>query len=408
MLDSPVTEDRKGPPILILIAATATGPLALNLFVPSMPGLVGYFGTDYATVQLTLTLYLAGVAVGQLAYGPLSDRFGRRPLMLAGLAVFALASLASAFAPTIDALIVGRVFQALGGCAGMVLGRAIVRDVFDRNRAASVIALITMAMALAPMVAPAIGGFLHTGFGWQAGFLAVSAAGFAVLAYAVVALSETNHNRTERIDLASLARNYGTLLKSPAYLGYTLNTASSVGCFFAFLAGAPYVTIQILGLGPEVYGFYFATISIAYMAGNFTATRLSERLGIERMIALGCTMSLIGGSLLVAFALAGVVSASAIFLPFAVVALGNGMSQPNGIAGAVSVMPRIAGASSGLMGFLQMAGGGIATVAVGHFQDDKGQTALAMAVLIGACCSILAYLLARWSSRRPAPAGAAR
>ncbi|WP_084608074.1 Bcr/CflA family efflux MFS transporter [Nisaea denitrificans] len=390
-----MTAQRKAPPILVLIIATATGPLALNLFVPSMPGLVKIFGTDYHTVQYTLTLYLAGIAVGQLLYGPISDRIGRRPTLLAGLAIYTLASLLCAFAGSIEWLITGRVFQALGGCAGMVLGRAIVRDVYEREEAAPVIAFITMAMAVAPMIGPAIGGFLDSAFGWYAGFYVVATMGGAALAYAIPTLHETHHARAERIDVRSLARSYGALLTSRAYLGYTLNTSFSIGCFFAFLSSAPYVTIEILKIPPHVYGFFFIIVSLAYISGNFIATRISRRLGIDRMILLGCCFSMGGAVVLTALSTLGFLSALAIFLPFALVAFGNGMSQPNAIAGAVSVNPLIAGAASGLMGFLQMVFGGIATVTVGYFQNDTDFIALAVTVMVGACCALASLTLVR-------------
>tara|TARA_E500000305_G_scaffold7910_3_gene5687 strand:- start:3262 stop:4479 length:1218 start_codon:yes stop_codon:yes gene_type:complete len=390
-----VTAQRKAPPILVLIIATATGPLALNLFVPSMPGLVPVFGTDYHTVQYTLTLYLAGIAVGQLLYGPISDRIGRRPTLLAGLAIYTLASLLCAFAGSIEWLITGRIFQALGGCAGMVLGRAIVRDVYEREEAAPVIAFITMAMAVAPMIGPAIGGFLDSAFGWYAGFYVVAAMGGAALVYAIPTLHETHHARADRIDVINLARNYGALLTSRAYLGYTLNTSFSIGCFFAFLSSAPYVTIEILQMPPQVYGFFFIVVSLSYMSGNFIATRISRRLGIDRMILLGCCFSLTGAVVLTSLSVLGFLSAVAIFLPFALVAFGNGMSQPNAIAGSVSVNPLIAGTASGLMGFMQMVFAGLATVTVGYFQNDTDFIALAVTVMVGACCALASLSLVR-------------
>ncbi|MEQ8333130.1 multidrug effflux MFS transporter [Nisaea sp.] len=390
-----MTAQTKAPPILVLIVATATGPLALNLFVPSMPGLVPVFGTDYGTVQLTLTLYLAGIAIGQLLYGPISDRIGRRPTLLTGLTVFTLASLLCAFASSIEWLIAGRIFQALGGCAGMVLGRAIVRDVYEREEAAPVIAFITMAMAVAPMIGPAIGGFLDSAFGWFAGFYVVAAMGGATLLYAVPTLHETHHARSERIDVFSIGRSYHSLLRSRAFLGYTLNTSFSIGCFFAFLTSAPYVTIEILKIPPQVYGFLFVIVSLAYISGNFVATRISRRLGIDRMILLGCCFSLTGATVLTTLSLLGFMSALSIFLPFSLIAFGNGMSQPNAIAGSVSVNPAIAGAASGLMGFLQMVFGGLATVIVGYFQTDSDFKALAITVVVGASCALLSLILVR-------------
>lgn len=383
------------PPIWILVAATATGPLALNIFVPSMPGLVRVFDTDYATIQLTLTLYLVGVAFAQLAYGPLSDRFGRRPALLSGLAIYATASLLCAFAWSIETLIIGRVLQAIGGCAGMVLGRAIVRDVFERDRAASVIALVTMAMAVAPAMAPALGGFLESAFDWHATFLVPMAVGVVVLVAASLRLNETNLTPIPRIDLLSMLRSYGELLRSRAFLGYAGNTAMSVGAFFAFLAGGPFVVIEILQRPASEYGLYFVLISGGYMAGNFAASRLSQRLGVDRMIPLGVAVSTAGAVTSVGFLLAGVVTTASVFLPMMVVAVGNGLSQPNGIAGAISVNPRIAGAASGLMGFGQMACGAIFTIVVGILQNQTDHGAMAWMILFACLASYLCHLLTR-------------
>lgn len=387
------------PPIWILIVATATGPLALNIFVPSMPGLVGAFQTDYATVQLALTLYLVAVGVAQLGYGPISDRFGRRPALIGGLVVYFVANVACMFAWSIESLIAARVLQAIGGCAGMVLGRAIVRDVYDRDRAASAIAIITMAMAVAPAMGPAIGGLIDARFGWQATFLVPMAVGLVVLVGATMRLNETNVNPIPSIDVTAMLRNYASLLRSRAYIGYAANTAMSVGAFFSFIAGAPYVMIEVLRQGPEVYGFYFVLISIGYMTGNFLASRLSSKLGVDRMIPLGVGVSLCGAVPGFALAVSGVVTPLSVFLPMCLVAVGNGLSQPNGISGAVSVNPSIAGAASGLMGFGQMVIGACFTVIVGHFQNDTDHLAMATMILLATVSSALFFLLARTTPR---------
>lgn len=399
MSDANAPHAAKSPPIWILIAATATGPLALNIFVPSMPGLVGYFQTDYATVQLTLTLYLAGVAVAQLGYGPISDRFGRRPALLAGLAIYVIGSLLCMMAWSIEVLIAARILQAIGGCAGMVLGRAIVRDVFDRDSSASVIALITMAMAVAPAVAPTIGGTLDTVFDWRAAFLVPMLIGGIVLLGSIRSLNETNLYRSPSIDVVAMLRNYGRLLKSPVFLGYTLNTAMSVGAFFSFLAGAPYVMVEILHRQPHEYGLYFVLISVGYMTGNFLASRISRKLGVDRMIPLGVAVSLCGAIPGFILAFNDVVTPATVFLPMCLVAVGNGLSQPNGISAAVSVNPKIAGAASGLMGFLQMSVGGLFTVIVGYFQNQTDHFAMASVILLATAGSALFYGMARLSAR---------
>lgn len=387
------------PPIWILIVATATGPLALNMFVPSMPGLVDVFDTDYAMVQLALTLYLVAVGTAQLAYGPISDRFGRRPALLGGLVIYVFANVACMFAWSIESLIAARVLQAVGGCAGMVLGRAIVRDVYDRDRAASAIAIITMAMAVAPAMGPAIGGLIDAAFGWQATFLAPLIVGLVVLVGAWARLNETNVNPIPTIDVPAMLRNYASLLRSRAYIGYAANTAMSVGAFFSFIAGAPYVMIEVLHQGPEVYGFFFVLISVGYMTGNFLASRLSSKLGVDRMIPMGVGVSLCGAIPGFAFAMLGIVTPITVFMPMCVVAIGNGLSQPNGISGAVSVKPNIAGAASGLMGFGQMLIGAGFTVIVGHFQNDHDHLAMATMILLATTCSMLFFLLARSAPR---------
>src|SRR4051812_12636154 len=293
------------PPIAILIAITAIGPLALNIFLPSLPGLVRVFHTDYGTAQLALTLYLVGIACGQLIYGPLSDRFGRRPVLLAGLGVFVIGSLLAALAPSIGLLIGGRVVQALGGCAGMVLGRAIVRDVYERDKAASTLAYITMAMAVAPALAPAIGGFLDVWFGWQASFLFVLAFGAGVWLWCLVSARETNFQRQPLPGLRGMAVGYRELLHSRVFLGYALNTAFTTAVFFAFLAGAPYIMIELLKRPASEYGTLFILVSAGYALGNFIAARLAVKVGTRRLVLAGALVNLTGVLVMGALGLAG-------------------------------------------------------------------------------------------------------
>ena len=381
------------PPIAILIAITAIGPLALNIFLPSLPGLVRVFDTDYGTVQLALTLYLVGIACGQLIYGPLSDRFGRRPVLLAGLGVFVTGSLLAALAPSIGLLIGGRVVQAVGGCAGMVLGRAIVRDVYERDKAASTLAYITMAMAVAPALAPAIGGFLDVWFGWRASFLFVLVFGTVVLFWCLASARETNFQRQPLPGLRGMAAGYRELLHSRVFLGYALNTAFTTAVFFAFLAGAPYIMIELLKRPASEYGALFILVSIGYAFGNFIAARLAVKVGARRLVLAGSLVNLTGVLVMGGVALAGEFSALGIFLPMCIVAAGNGLGMPNGIAAAISVNPRLAGSASGLLGFLQMSVGAVATVAVGFLKGDD-QMAMVVVMMITVLLTLMAYGLA--------------
>ncbi len=273
------------PSFAILVAISAIGPLALNLFIPSMPGLEKTFAVPYGTVQLTLTLYLIGMAVCQLIYGPASDKFGRRPMLLAGLSLFFIASVLAAIAPTIETLIAARLIQAIGGSAGIVLARAMVRDVFTREKSASMISYITMAFVVAPMIAPVLGGFLEQYASWRAGFWLLAGFGAVVLSAAWFTLPETHVARGT--DPQNFFRNAGHLFVLRRFRAYTLTLGFTSAVFFAFLGGAPHIMMDVLKRTPMEYGLWFITISAAYMAGNFLSGRYTIKFGIDRMIMVG-------------------------------------------------------------------------------------------------------------------------
>jgi len=397
----PVTEDaraipRRRPHLAVLILATAMGPLALQILVPSMPNLAEVYGVPYSAVQLSLLLFLIGLAVAQLVYGPLSDRFGRRPVMLVGICVYLAGTLVCLVSTGIEMLLVGRVLQAVGGCSGMVLSRAIVRDIYDRDRAASMIAYITFAMVMAPMVAPIIGGYLDVWFDWHAIFLFVLAYGVVVLVACLFGLHETLHDHRHLARVADFFVAFGHLLRSRRFLGYTLQVSFTSGTFFSFLGGAAYVVVDILGGTAVDYGVWFLFISGGYMSGNFIAGRITPRLGSDHMITLGTTISMIGTILLMTVTLAGGLTIVSLFMVCCIVSFGNGFAMPNGFAGAVSVDPTRAGAASGLSGFLQMTISAAMMRIVGVLLDDSAMPMVVM-MLGGA---VLAFLVHRWGSAR--------
>jgi DHA1 family bicyclomycin/chloramphenicol resistance-like MFS transporter len=385
---------QRRPSLGILIAVTALGPMALNIFIPAMPGMTAVFGTDYGTIQLTLTLYLFGVAFAQLAMGPLSDRFGRRPVLLAGIALFLVGSLGAALAGTIETLIAARIVQAVGGCAGLVLGRAIVRDTHSREESASMIGYITMAMVVAPMLAPLVGGYLDHWFGWRSTFFAVLAVGAVVLTLAWLLLHETHHDRRIGAGPLAMLRGFGVLLRDAAFAGYALNVSFTTAVFFAFLAGAPYIMIELMQRPSSEYGLYFMMNAVSYMAGNFASGRLATRIGPDRMIFTGSMLALAGVALLTALALGTSMIPLFLFGPVMLVGIANGLSLPSAIASAISLRPDLAGTASGLVGFLQMMVGALATLLVGKLQDD---TVFPMAAVMSAAAIIafLGYSLAR-------------
>ena len=358
------------PSLALLSAITALAFCALHMIVPALPILVGAFGDSPARVQLVLSLYLAGIAGGQLVYGPLSDRFGRRPVLLAGLSMFLLGTLLCGAAPTLGWLIAGRVLQALGACAGVVLSRAIIRDVYDREAAARGLALVMMAMTLAPAISPAFGAYLAEWIDWRAIFVLLGGLGAAVFAVAVLRLGETNRNRA-RLDLAGMAAGYGALLRSPRFVLFALCSASASASWFTFIASAPHLLADIMGEPPSTYGLMILMPMATYMLGNAITARFAVRFGSLALLLAGRIVSFSGASvLMVSLSLDGA-SVWALFLPIAFTEIGDGMSQPSVMAAALSINPRTAGTASGLMGFLQMTAAAAGSFVVALLPQDS-------------------------------------
>ncbi len=376
------------PSLLILVAISAIGPLALNMFVPSMPGLQRYFGVDYATAQLTLTLYLIGMAGCQVFYGPLSDKLGRRPVLLGGLALFVVASTVAALAPTIEILIAARLAQAVGGAAGIVLSRAIVRDLYGREKAASVIGYITVAWAVAPMLAPGVGGLLDGVGGWRASFFLLIALGLLVLLASYRALHETNHQRTQGSGFGAMLQGYRWLVRRPRFWLYTLTIGFSSSVFFSFLGGAPYLMVEVMGRSPLEYGLWFVIVSFGWMTGNFLSGRFSERLGVDRMLLAGSLLAAAASLVGLLLGLTGELMPWMIFVPMTFAACGNGMTMPNGFAAVVSLNPAVAGAAAGLAGCLQIGTGALASQVVGFLQTFEPLAMFGVMVLCGVLASL--------------------
>ncbi len=347
--------DRTTPPRgFTLMIAAATGSLAINVHLPALPGIAQHFQTGYAVVQLTLSIYLVSCGILQLVIGPLSDRYGRRPVMLCCFMIFVLSAGATIIAPSIEWVLFLRVLQA-SAIAGQVLSRAVVRDTMETDAAASQIAYITMGMSLVPMIGPAIGGGLDELFGWQATFALMFA--FGIFAFAIVwfDLGETNSKKSA--SFVAQISNYPELLASRRFWGYTLAAAATTGTFYGFLGTAPFVASQILNMSPSGYGLYFALISVGYIAGNYCTTRFSRRYGINVMLLVGTGVALAGTLLSITLKAAGYFSPILFFGPVMLL-FGHGLILPNANSGIVSVRPHLAGTASGLGGAMQVGGGG--------------------------------------------------
>jgi DHA1 family bicyclomycin/chloramphenicol resistance-like MFS transporter len=354
------------PPLAILVAISTLQPFALNVLAPATPGLARSLETDYATIQLTLTLYLVAVAVTQLVVGPISDRIGRRPCVLAALGLFMAGSLMGALASTIPALLAARVVQAMGGGTCFALSRAIVRDTASKNEAASLIGYITMAMVVSPMIAPLVGGFLDVNFGWRSVFVAMLGMAVPVVLGAYWYLGETATRSGDAASLQAMAAAFPVLIRNRGFLGYTLALSFTTASFFVFIAGAPYLVVEVMGEKPEVYGVFFIVNAAGYMAGNFLSGRFGQRLGSERLIVFGTALSVASVLLEAAFLALGPWTPATLFLPLSLNAVGNGMTIPGGTALALSVRPDLAGTAAGIVGATQLGLGALGSIIVGH------------------------------------------
>jgi DHA1 family bicyclomycin/chloramphenicol resistance-like MFS transporter len=354
------------------------------------------FGADAGTVQLTLSLYLAGMAISQLVLGPLSDRFGRRPVMIAGLALTVIASFAALATSSIAGLIVSRTVQAFGATVGIVIGRAVIRDIYDRDRAASMIGWVTMAMVVAPMIAPLIGGALDTAFGWHAVVIFLGLFSAVILVWTAFGLRETRAAASGE-GFARFLADAATLLGDRKFNGYMLIAAFNSSAFFAFIGGAPHVVVTIMHRSSAEYGVWFAIISVSYMAGNFAAGRWSARLGTDVMIRRGVIVTLAGAMLGIAWILLQPYGGPVVIMaPQFIIAFAAGFQLPNAIAGAVSVRPQAAGTAAGITGFMQMGLGALVAQSVGHLIDGAPTALpLELIVLVLSVFSLAALVLIR-------------
>jgi DHA1 family bicyclomycin/chloramphenicol resistance-like MFS transporter len=383
-------------PLWILALVTFSGTLAMHIFIPALPVAADDFGVGIGAMQMTISLYILGLALGQLVYGPVSDRFGRRSTLMVGLTLYTVASLAAALAPNVHALIVVRLFQALGGCAGLVLGRAIVRDTSPPTETARRLALMNLMVTLGPAVAPLIGGVLASMLGWRSIFIALCALGIANLMLSWRLLPETGASRTGGSGVA-LARNYWQLLRSPAFLGYAIGGGCATTSMYAFIAAAPFILVDHLHRTTAEVGPYLALLVLGVWAGSVLASRLIVRVSIRRLLIGANALSVVAAFALVAIVLAGQLTVTLLVVTMFLFTLGVGTAAPAALTQAISVNPNVIGSASGLYGFSQMAVGALCTALVGL----GGDPALA-APLVLAAAGVVAQLSFWIALRRPA------
>lgn len=379
----------------LLAGLTAIGPLSTDMYLPSMPDIARLLSASEAQVQLTMSSYLIGFAVGQIFYGPFADRFGRRPVLMVALVVFFAATLLCAVSISIEMLIWSRALQAFGGCGGVVLARAIVRDLYSGERAGREMSLIGAVMGLAPIIAPVMGGALHHYFGWRSTFLVLAAAGVAIAAICAWLLPETLRQRAaEPVSPASMLRSFGIFLRSGSYCAHLGLAVLAFAGLFAWLSASSFVLQDIYGLTPFSFGFLFAIGSVGYMAGSVGAAKLVGRLGLDLTMGIGSAAMAAGGLAMMAAVALGLTSAISLVLPMALYLAGLGFVLSQAIAGAMTPFPDRAGAASSLLGFTQMAGSAAVGAIVGHLLGESAWP-LAISVALMGCAALVLWATTR-------------
>lgn len=378
---------------VLLAALAALGPLSNDIYLVSLPTMTEAFGASVDRVQLTLTVFMVGFAVGQFVYGPLSDRFGRRPTLLAGLALYVVASAVAAAAATIEILIVARFVQAIGMCSGPVVGRAVVRDLHARERAARILSYMAAITGLAPVLAPIVGSYLHVTFGWRANFVLVASYGAVVLAIVTLRFGETNARPDPTaLNPLSIARNLGRLLSSRLYVGYALVVGCVGSGLFAFISGSPFVFLRVFGFEAKYFGYLFGFCMFGYLLGSALGGRLVLRFGIDGLLRAGVGLALVSGVSMAAMAWVPVHHPAAILVPMHVFMFAFALVLPQATAGALTPFPHIAGNASSLLGLFQYGFSAVVGTVVAAFFDGS-QRPMATAIGVVAVAAAVAFVL---------------
>ena len=356
------------PHILTLVSLAGMAALSMNIFLPSLPGMTAYFDTTYAIMNLSISMYLAFTALLQLFIGPISDQVGRRPVVLISFVIFFIATIGCLLSTSIEVFLIFRMLQAFI-VTGMVLSRAIVRDIVEDEKAASMIGYVTMGMAIVPMFAPAIGGFLNDLFGWKANFSMLLFIGIIIAALAYFDLGETNNNISK--GFSKQFKEYPELFKSKRFWAYCFTTVFASGSFFSFIGGAPFVSTNSFELSSSAFGVYFGVTTLGYVVGSFISGKFSERFGIHFMLLQGSWITALGLLLSLFIFWLGFGSAMVFFGCMILAGVGNGMVLPNANAGLLSVRPSLAGSASGIGGAIMLGGGAFLAYLAGLISTEK-------------------------------------
>lgn len=403
------SKERPGISIVGLALISSVGAFGTHLLLPALPAIREDFGVTGAQAQLVVSLSLLALAAGALVNGPLSDRYGRRPVARFGLLLYVLGSLVAWLAPDLWSLLAGRVIQAVGGGAAITVVRALIRDLYDRDTAASVHGYMASVVLVVPMLVPFLGGVLTDFIGWRSNFIAAAAVGVGVSLFVMLRLPETRGHRDGHAHRIGMLPSLGVLARNRIFVGFALTYACSMGATQAFISGAPLVVIGTLGLSPSEYGLWYMISAAASLTGFWLAGRYSSRRGVHAMIATALPVSLAATVAVLSVGVASGYSPLLFFIPAMWHTFANALIVPNATSGAISARPDIAGAAAGLLGFVQFVLSAIAAQLAGVLQD-RLEYGVALVMLAFSVAAALSYLLlARPAARRgKQPGGAAQ
>ncbi len=389
------TAPHRTPPLWLLVLITLAGTLAMHMFVPALPDAAHQLQASPNQAQLTITVYIVGLGLGQLIYGPLSDSLGRRPMLLVGLVLYSAAGIAAAFAPTIEALVIARLLQALGGCAGLALGRAIARDTSTPDNAVGKLALLNLMMMIGPGIAPSIGSWVDGILGWRAIFATLAIMGGITLTGVCFLLPETGHP-SGQFNIRTLKNDYRTLLTTPRFLCFAIGGGCATTAIYAFISAAPFVFIEQLHASKAQVGLYLGLIMVGIAVGSAITPRLIQRYSVERVMMLGNIACIIGAISLLAQVLSHHLSADGALASMMVFTLGAGLASPTALGRALGTVPGLTGSAAGVYGFLQMAVGGICTLAAGMGSSPALSSAVVLLV-----ASVVGHIAFRYALSQP-------
>ncbi|TBR41978.1 Bcr/CflA family efflux MFS transporter [Marinomonas agarivorans] len=367
--------------IVFLLALTVSGPISINFYLALLPDIGDSLSASVSKMQQTVSIYLIGFAGAQLFIGPLSDKFGRRPVLIFCYLLFSLASLLCAFANESSFLSIGRLIQSLGGCAGVLISRAIVRDVYPPEDMGRIMSYMIMGFSIAPLIAPALGGFVGVYFGWRSLFFVLAGFGLFLAAWAYLGFKETNKSlNIHAMKPSQLIQNYMSLLSNKSFLCYLIVISFSVAGILTYTTASSFVLIKVLHVSTEHYGLLFGVSALGMLLGSLCSTKISKQFNSEFTVLSGAVCLVIGGTLLMVFPWLNIVSVFTLVGPMFIYALGNGAIMPSAMALAIAPFSRKAGAAAALIGCTQAALGALCGYIAGALYNN---TATPMTSIIG-------------------------